>query len=106
VLRQVRNCQHAPVMDVAYTSAEFQELVARETDDVELKTGASAKKLQEAIVAMSNTEGGTIFIGVTDDRRVVGRVRDQGADDVVHEAALAAKNVGNYIHLRCPGGAL
>ena len=83
-------------MDVSYTSAEFQELVARETNDVELKTGASAKKLQEAIVAMSNTEGGTIFIGVTDDRRVVGRVRDQGTDDVVHEAALAAKNVGNY----------
>lgn len=45
---------------------------------------------------MSNSQGGTVFIGVTDDREVVGRARDQGTDDAIHEAALAARNVGSY----------
>ncbi|GAB3593046.1 ATP-binding protein [Angustibacter peucedani] len=80
----------------AYSADDFQRLVARETDEVELKSGASAKKLQEAMVAFSNTAGGTIFIGVDDGRHVIGRQRDQGTDDVVHEAALSAHNVGRY----------
>lgn len=82
--------------DQVYDEAEFQRLIARESDDVELKSGASPKKLQEAMVAFSNTSGGTIFIGVDDDRRVLGRERDQGTDDAIHEAALAAHNVGYY----------
>lgn len=96
VLFHVHNWSILKSVDVSYTADDFQKLIARESNDIELKTGASPKKLQEAIVAMSNTEGGTIFIGVTDDRRVVGRARDQGTDDAIHEAALAANNVGNY----------
>lgn len=79
-----------------YTSEEFQRLIERETNSVELKSGASVQKLQEAMVALSNTDGGIIFIGVTDKREVVGRRLDQGTDDKVHEAALAAFNVGRY----------
>ncbi len=79
-----------------YSNETFARLVERETDEVELKSGASAKRLQEAMVAFSNTGGGTIFIGVDDARNVVGRQRDQGTDDVVHEAALTAHNVGRY----------
>jgi ATP-dependent DNA helicase RecG len=71
-------------------------LVEREDDDIELKSGASAKKLQEAMVAFTNTGGGTIFIGVDDQRTVIGRRRDQGTDDVIHEAALSGANVGRY----------
>lgn len=79
-----------------WSASEFQILVERGDDDIELKSGASAKKLQEAMVAFSNTGGGTIFIGVDDRRRVVGRRRDQGTDDVIHEAALTGVNVGRY----------
>ncbi len=79
-----------------YTADVFATLIERETDDVELKTGLGSKPLQEALVAMSNTMGGTIFVGVTDDRHVVGKVRDQGTDDTIHQAALAARNVGRY----------
>jgi len=79
-----------------YATAEFQMVIARETNDVELKTGLGSRPLQEVLVAMSNTEGGSIFVGVTDDREVVGRRRDQGVDDAIHQAALAARNVGRY----------
>lgn len=79
-----------------YTMAQFAVVIARETDDVELKTGLGAKPLQEALVAMSNTEGGSIFVGVTDTREIVGRRRDQGVDDAIHEAALAARSIGRY----------
>lgn len=80
----------------AYTTEEFQEVVELETDDVELKVGLGTKPLQEVLVAMSNTDGGSIYVGVTDKRVVEGRKRDQGVDDTVHEAALAAKNIGRY----------
>lgn len=79
-----------------YATEAFAALVERESDHVELKTGASAGKLQEAIVALSNTQGGVIFIGVQDDRTVVGRRLDQGTDDKIHEAALAAHHPGRY----------
>lgn len=79
-----------------WTADEFRLIASRESDDVELKTGASAKKLQEAMVAFTNTGGGTIFVGVTDERVIVGRRHDQGIDDTVHEAALTAMNVGRY----------
>lgn len=79
-----------------WTVAEFANLIAREDDDIELKSGASPKKLQEAMVAFSNSGGGTIFIGVNDRREVIGRRRDQGTDDAIHEAALTARNSGRY----------
>ncbi|QWF22360.1 putative DNA binding domain-containing protein [Nocardioides sp. LMS-CY] len=79
-----------------WTAAEFQRLIEREDDDVELKSGASPKKLQEAMVAFTNSGGGTIFIGVNDQRVVIGRRRDQGTDDAIHEAALNGVNVGRY----------
>lgn len=77
-------------------AAEFQRLIEREDDDIELKSGASSKKLQETMVAFTNTGGGTIFIGVDDGRTVIGRRRDQGTDDDIHEAALTGRQVGRY----------
>lgn len=80
------------------TSVEFERIIAREGDKVELKTGTGAKPLQEAIVSFSNTPGGgVIYIGVTDARQVVGRSLDQGTDDAIREASLAAKNPGRLM---------
>jgi ATP-dependent DNA helicase RecG len=73
---------------------EFEQQIARETDGVELKSGTS--KLGEAMVAFSNTESGVIWIGVTDTREVIGRRLDQGLDDKIQEAALAANNLGRF----------
>lgn len=78
------------------TGAEFGIFVAREHERVELKTGTGRKPLQATLVAMSNTEGGYILIGVADDRSVVGCRRSQGVEDDVHGAAFDASNVGRY----------
>lgn len=78
------------------TAAEFRRLAAREHERLELKAGAGRKPLQAAMVALSNTEGGSVIIGVQDDRTVIGRGRDQGLDDDIHCAALDAHNVGRY----------
>ena len=75
---------------------DFVRLIERETDQVELKTGVSADKVQDAMVAFSNADGGVIFIGVKDDRTIVGRALDQGTDDAIHGAARAARDLGRY----------
>jgi ATP-dependent DNA helicase RecG len=86
-----------PVLRDHYSAAEFRFLIDRESDRMELKTGAGGKSLQEALVAFSNTDGGLIFIGVDNDRQVVGRSLDQGTDDQIHRAAAVdAHNVGRY----------
>ncbi len=58
--------------------------------------GLGSDRLQEAFVALSNTQGGVIFVGVQNDGTVVGRRLDQGAEDKIHQAALAARDVGRY----------
>ena len=80
----------------SYTAAEFARLINRESERVELKSGVGHNPLQDAMVALSNVDGGVVFVGVKDDRTVVGRSHDQGVDDKIHEAALAATNVGRY----------
>lgn len=77
-------------------AADFTRLIERETDQIELKTGVSAEKVQEAMVAFSNAEGGAILIGVKDDRTIVGRALDQGTDDAIHRAARTARDLGRY----------
>jgi ATP-dependent DNA helicase RecG len=91
-------CHTQGMIEVAgqYTASEFAALIERETDHIELKTGLGGKPLQEAIVALSNTDGGVIFVGVNDQREVVGKSHDQGTDDAIHQAALAARDVGRY----------
>lgn len=80
----------------AMTPTEFGRFVMRENERIELKTGVGRKPLQATLVAMSNTDGGYILIGVTDDRTVVGHRRDQGVDDDIHGAAFDASNVGRF----------
>jgi ATP-dependent DNA helicase RecG len=79
-----------------YTISEFRSLIANEGDFIEKKTGVGQDPMQEAFVGFSNAEGGAIFVGVTDDGIVPGRRLDQGVEDRIHEAALAATAVGRY----------
>lgn len=73
---------------------EFAQLIEREHEQIELKTGVGRRSLQAALVAMSNADGGLIIIGVDDQRRIVGRRRDQGLDDEINGARFDALNVG------------
>ena len=78
------------------TLAALRALIERETDRVELKTGAGTGPLQESMVAFSNSSGGIIVIGVDDDRNVVGRKLDQGTDDRIRDASRNAHSLGRY----------
>lgn len=49
------------------------------------------------MVALSNTQGGAILVGVTDERVVAGRRLDQATEDNIHQAASAAHDVGRYL---------
>lgn len=80
---------------VSLTRAKFESEIALESDGVELKSGVGSKPIQEAIVAFSNTAGGgVIYIGVADDRSIVGRSLDQGTDDAIRQASTAVRNPG------------
>lgn len=83
----------------SYTQPQFRALIERENDRVELKTGTGNVPLQESLVALSNADGGIVFIGVANTREVVGRRLDQGTEDAIHQAARDAHSVGRY-HIR------
>jgi len=75
---------------------EFRQAFPAENDLVERKTGAGRKPLYESIVAMSNTDGGVILIGVDNDGNVLGRKLDQGLADDLHEAVKSVRDPGRY----------
>lgn len=79
-----------------YTRQEFISLINDEGDYIERKTGVGQDPLQDALVGFSNADGGVVFVGVTDEGEIVGRRLDQGVEDRIHEAALAARDVGRY----------
>lgn len=78
------------------SSAEFDRLIDREGDHIELKAGLGVDRLQEALVAFSNTEGGTVLVGVRDDHSLAGKKLDGGAESKIHAAAMNARDVGRY----------
>jgi ATP-dependent DNA helicase RecG len=53
--------------------------------------------VQESIVAMAMTSGGTILIGVSDDRRLVGCALDQGTLD---RLAAVAQEIDVHVDVR------
>lgn len=77
-----------------YTAAGFAVLVDRETAQIELKSGTRGKALQEALVALSNTDGGVIFLGVNEDRTLRTLPLTQGVEDGIHDAAHEAHDLG------------
>jgi ATP-dependent DNA helicase RecG len=80
----------------SYSAEEFAELVADETDEVELKSGLGLNPLQDALVALSNASGGVILVGVQDNGEVTGKRLDQASQDRIHQAAADARDVGRY----------
>lgn len=75
---------------------EFERAFARESDYVERKTGTGSRPLARAITALSNTDGGVILIGVTDEGTVTGRALTAGVEEAVHDAALTVHDPGRY----------
>ena len=76
-----------------YSRTEFAGLVARETSEIELKSGIRRRALQEVMVAFSNTTGGVIFLGVNDDRSLRGVVLTQHVQDAIDDSAHDAHDI-------------
>jgi ATP-dependent DNA helicase RecG len=74
-----------------------------EHERMEFKT--SAARLGESVVAMAMTDGGTILVGVTDDRRVVGLSAEQESLDRIADVANETQVDVRVRRLRV-GGAL
>jgi predicted HTH transcriptional regulator len=80
-----------------YTLAEFRAAFPTETDHVEFKSSGSKDPLQKALVALSNTAGGVILIGVDDQGEPAAKTnRARSWTDDVHQAANDARDVGRY----------
>ncbi len=73
-------------------AAEFPQ----EDEFVELKEGFSQRRLQEAVVAFSNTNGGIILIGVRDDGTVKGVGRNGAREAKLHQLVGSVHDPGRY----------
>ena len=82
-------------MPMALDEARFREDFA-ENGLVEWKAGLSARRLQEAIVAFSNEQGGVIQIGVQDDGTITGRELDPSTEVALHGIVGGVRNPGRY----------
>ena len=82
------------------TAQEFAEKFVGESTYIEFKEGFSPKKITEAVVAFSNTDGGVILVGVDNSGQIkgahwngerekdvhgwVGNLNDPGRYDIYH----------------------
>lgn len=75
---------------------DFAREFPGEGDHLELKQGVSISRIQEAVVAFSNTEGGVYVVGVAPDGRIVGVTQPGEKAKDVHQALRDARNPGSY----------
>lgn len=75
---------------------EFAETYPEESEHVEFKEGFSTQRLQEAVVAFSNTDGGVVLIGVDDRGRPTGRRLTGELEADLHQAVRQTVNPGRY----------
>lgn len=78
------------------SSKDFHERYPDESQHVEFKTGLSRKKVQEAVVAFSNADGGLVLIGVEDDGSPVDYSLTEGAIQDIHRLCREAFSIGRY----------
>ena len=76
------------------TLDEFKAEFPDENQYVEWKEGTSREKLQEAIVAFSNTDGGVVMIGVDDRGIPIGKRLDEGTRKNLWEIINEIKSPG------------
>jgi ATP-dependent DNA helicase RecG len=78
------------------TPNEFASEFPVESDVLEWKQGLGPGSLQEVVVAFSNSRGGVVLFGVTDEQTIVGMPLTQGLHDKLHHAVGAVRNPGRY----------
>jgi ATP-dependent DNA helicase RecG len=75
---------------------EFERAFPREDQYVERKSGLGSRALRQAVVALSNSAGGVVLIGVDDSGAVLGKQLTQGVEESIHQAIASIRNPGRY----------
>lgn len=75
----------------------FARLFPGEGVLIEFKEGVSTRKVQEAAVAFSNTDGGVILVGVRATGSILGVSQVGEAERKLHEALRGITNCGRYV---------
>ena len=78
------------------TAQEFAEKFVGESMYIEFKEGFSQKKITEAVVAFSNTDGGVILVGVDNSGRIKGTRWDGEREKDVHGWVGNLNDPGRY----------
>lgn len=79
----------------ALTRKQFRTLFPDESHYVEWKEGISRKKIQEAVVAFSNADGGVVMIGIDDRGNPKGRKLNADAEKSIWEIVNQLESPGN-----------
>ncbi|MGE5282528.1 MAG: ATP-binding protein [Chloroflexota bacterium] len=82
---------------MSLSTSELEREFPREDQYVERKSGFASRKLQEAVVAFSNSDGGVVLIGVDDSGNVLGKQLTQGMEESLHKAIASIRNPGRYV---------
>lgn len=80
----------------ALAEREFALEFPQEDRFVEFKEGFGQRRLQEAVVAFSNTDGGVVLIGVRDDGSVKGVGRNGNREAALHQLVANLHHPGRY----------
>lgn len=78
------------------TVGEFRQRFPAEDSKIEFKQGVSADRIAEAVVALSNTAGGIVLIGVRPDGAPVGTAVDGNARSRLHHLLGVVSQPGRY----------
>jgi ATP-dependent DNA helicase RecG len=81
---------------LSMSRSEFQRVFPGEDQFIERKSGVGGRALQEAVVALSNSAGGVVLIGVNDSGEVLGKPLTQGVEESIHQAIASIRNPGRY----------
>lgn len=80
----------------ALSREEFERAFPAESEVLEFKRGIGTRPLQESVVAFSNTSGGVVLVGVSDDGQPVGRDLTPGLADDIHRTLRDVHDPGTY----------
>jgi ATP-dependent DNA helicase RecG len=81
---------------VSMTTEEFARHFRRESAYIEFKAGVGGRAIQRTATAFSNSHGGIILFGVTDDGEVIGKSLTPGVETVITQALLEVHDPGRF----------
>ncbi|MEJ7569890.1 MAG: ATP-binding protein [Gaiellaceae bacterium] len=77
-------------------TAEFSAMFPREGEYVEFKAGVGGRAIQRTVTAFSNSAGGVVLFGVSDEGEVLGKSLTASVETDITQAILQVHDPGRY----------